>query len=289
MRDYLTRIGFITSDADIAPFHAGTRDDPSLTVMKHLPTGARFLNESRRDKDYYGAKTGNAPLAGGEKKMSTEEYFDTRRRLAQFERFVARQRILDFGCGSGSFLKAAVPIARSVAGVEPNASDLAALAAAGIAATKDISDADGLFDTVFAFHSFEHLDEPLSYLKALAQRLVPGTGRLVIEVPHAGDFLIQASGVAEFRNYTFWSEHLILHSRASLAWFFRMAGLGAPVISGYQRYSFANHLGWLIKRRPGGHMGDLAVFDSDGLNGEYAKNLQRLDQTDTLIAVYMAP
>ena len=49
-----------------------------------------------------------------------------------------------------------------------------------------MADADGLFDIVLAFHSVEHLDELLAYLKALAQRLVPGTGRLAIEGPHAG-------------------------------------------------------------------------------------------------------
>ena len=289
MRDYLTQIGFIGDDAEVEPFHQGTRDDPFLAVLRHKPTGALFLSETRRDKGYYAAKRENAPLVSGEKKLSSEKFFDSRRRLTQFERFIAGQRILDFGCGDGTFLRRAAPLAQSVAGVEPSRQDQEALAAAGITGFTDIAEAQGPYDTVFLFHCFEHLDEPVDYLKRLARLLTPHKGRMVIEVPHAGDFLIQTSGVGEFRDFTFWSEHLILHTKASLAWFFATAGLSRPVITGYQRYSFANHLGWLTRRRPGGHMSDLAVYDSDDLNSEYAKNLQRLDQTDTLIATYTAP
>ena len=65
------------------------------------------------------------------------------------------------------------------------------------------------------FHVLEHIpfqNETLKILKSKLKRKV----KIIIEVPHAEDFLILQDELKEFKNFTFWSEHLILHTQKSL-------------------------------------------------------------------------
>jgi hypothetical protein len=87
----------------------------------------------------------------------------------------------------------------------------------------------------------------------------------------------------EFKNFTFWSEHLILHTYTSLKLMLLKSGFKNINIEYYQRYNFSNHLGWFLKRKPGGHNFYKGII-SDELNYYYCKNLKRQKQTDTLIA-----
>ena len=45
----------------------------------------------------------------------------------------------------------------------------------------------------------------------------------------------------------------------------------------YQRYNFSNHLGWFLKREPGGHNVYRKII-SDELNQSYCENLKKLGQ-----------
>ena len=53
---------------------------------------------------------------------------------------------------------------------------------------------------------------------------------------------------------------------------------------GIRLYNFSNHLGWYLKRKPGGHNFYKEII-SDSLNLSYCENLKKLGQTDTLIAI----
>ncbi len=52
----------------------------------------------------------------------------------------------------------------------------------------------------------------------------------------------------------------------------------------YQRHNFSNHLGWFLKRKPGGQNFYEKII-SDKLDNFYIENLKKLGQTDTLIAI----
>jgi SAM-dependent methyltransferase len=135
---------------------------------------------------------------------------------------------------------------------------------------------------VTLFHVFEHLDDPLASLRLIGRALRPG-GRLVVEVPHARDFLLSFADLDAFKQFTFWSEHLILHTRRSLEVFLRAAGFVDVIVEGFQRYPLANHLHWLAKGQPGGQHHWAPLLDAD-VDRAYAAMLARLDVTDTLIA-----
>lgn len=133
------------------------------------------------------------------------------------------------------------------------------------------------------FHVLEHIPYQIETLKVLKSKL-KNKGKIIIEVPHAEDFLILQEELKEFKNFTFWSEHLILHTRKSLKTVLLKSGFKNIKIHYYQRYNFSNHLGWFLKRKPGGHNFYKGIV-SDELNSSYSENLKKIGQTDTLIAI----
>ena len=133
------------------------------------------------------------------------------------------------------------------------------------------------------FHVLEHIPFQIDTLKAIKSKL-KNNGKIIIEVPHAEDFLILQDELKEFKDFTFWSEHLILHTYKSLKTVLIKAGFRNINIQYYQRYNFSNHLGWFLKKKPGGH-NFFKKLSSKKINDSYTKNLEKLGQTDTLIAI----
>ena len=70
------------------------------------------------------------------------------------------------------------------------------------------------------FHVLEHIPHQIQTLKIIKKNLKKN-GKLIIEVPHADDFLLNFDELKEFKDFTFWSEHLILHTFFSLKKFLK--------------------------------------------------------------------
>jgi hypothetical protein len=130
---------------------------------------------------------------------------------------------------------------------------------------------------------FEHLTDPFGLLKVAYDKLTVG-GKIIIEVPHANDFLFSYLELEEFKKFTFWSEHLMLHNRWSLTAFLEKANFRNTVITGFQRYNLANHLHWLKEKKPGGHI-TWSMVTTEQLDSAYSSMLAGIDRTDTLIAI----
>ena len=101
------------------------------------------------------------------------------------------------------------------------------------------------------FHVFEHLPDPIDILSQLKTKM-RSSGRVIIEVPHANDFLLNVAENLAFKEFTLWSQHLILHTRFSLKIILEYCGFKNIVIEGVQRYPLSNHLQWLAKGVAGG-------------------------------------
>ena len=149
--------------------------------------------------------------------------------------------------------------------------------------SNNINSFEKKFDIITMFHVLEHIPYQVSTLKFLKSKLKK-KGKIIIEVPHAEDFLVLQDELKEFKNFTFWSEHLILHTYNSLKTILLKSGFKKINMQYYQRHNFANHLGWFLKRKPGGHNFYKKIV-SDKLNSIYCKNLIKLGKTDTLIAI----
>jgi hypothetical protein len=130
------------------------------------------------------------------------------------------------------------------------------------------------------FHVLEHIPNQIETLKKLKEKLSK-KGKIIIEVPHAEDFLLSLD---EFKKFTFWSKHLVLHTKSSLRTILKFSGFKKIKIKYYQRYNFANHLGWFIKRIHGGQVFYKNIADNK-INKDYFDYLVRKKTTDTLIAI----
>ena len=139
------------------------------------------------------------------------------------------------------------------------------------------------------FHVLEHLPDPLPVLRAIRGKLAAESGMLVVEVPHARDFLLSELHNEAFTAFTLWSQHLVLHTRESLSLLLRAAGFVDVEVVGVQRYGLANHLTWLSEGKPGGHQGALARLETEALGDAYAAALAGIDATDTLVATARVP
>ena len=145
----------------------------------------------------------------------------------------------------------------------------------------------GSLDVVTLFHVLEHLTHPLESLREIATRL-GDAGTVLIEVPHARDALFTLYDSEPFKAFTFWSEHLVLHTRQSLKILLETAGFEQVEIRGRQRYPLSNHLHWLARQRPGGHEA-WSCLNTTMLHEAYEAALAGIDRTDTLIATTRTP
>ena len=282
----LLSLGLIEEN-NIREFFPSVRDRDDVRVMIDNSSGLIFLSETEHiEKSYYQEKPGTSYWSSVNREEGlkiTEE--DDRRRYDQFGDGVKGKKFLDVGCGLGGSLELFGKSAEQVYGVEVQNDIRKILLEKGFKAFDSVfSIPEQLrLDVISLFHVFEHLPEPLSILQRLTQHLEPG-GKIIIEVPHANDALIKTYSLDSFKKFTFWSEHLILHTRNSLYRYMETVGLKNIKINGFQRYPLSNHLYWLNCGKPGGQ-NIWKEMRNEKLERAYAEHLNELDRTDTLIAI----
>lgn len=91
--------------------------------------------------------------------------------------------ILEFGCGSGQFLKSAARAASNVIGIDFNADAVDEARRHGLNCFTALDDVVGSFQAVVAFQTLEHLEKPGSSIRELIGRISSG-GYLIIAVPN---------------------------------------------------------------------------------------------------------
>ena len=297
----LKKLKLIT-DKNLIVFHKRTRDK-NIPIIKDTKTEIIFLKKKITNTDYYSSlqykknhrknsvnklipfeeiKIANKKTSS--KYVKPEKLNDNLRRKNQFNKILYNKEVLDYGCGWGGFLST-LNKAKSLSGVELRKECIGRIKTS----IKKINISDNInffkkkFDVINLFHVLENLPNQVKIFKSIHSKLKKN-GKIIIEVPHAKDFLILQDGLKEFRNFTFWSEHLILHTENSLKKILSESGYKKINIIFYQRYSFFNHLGWFIKRKPGFHKFYEKYFTKKTSN-LYSENLVKIKQTDTLIAI----
>lgn len=265
-------------------FYPSVRDRQDISVLRDPLTDVIILSSSEHISiDYYVEKPEQTDhLVHGH--MIASPYLpDDLRRAEEFSTLLHAKRWLDFGCGLGGLLHAMQDRPLQAWGLEPNQERAAIAQAKGLTILKHLDQVpEHSLDIISMFHVLEHLTTPLETLVEIRERLRPG-GSILIEVPHARDALFTLYDSEAFKRFTFWSEHLVLHTRQSIGIILQHAGFTDIQISSKQRYPLSNHLHWLSRQKPGGH--DIwALLNSANLHSEYEAALARIDRTDTLIA-----
>jgi len=262
--------------------------DKKIPVYKDRSSGVIFLERCLTSSEYYkSVKYNNNTLSKKilKKNIRSTILDDDIRRVAQFKKLFLKKKILDFGCGWGGFLKN-IKQAKSLTGIELREECISFIKKniKKISISNNLNDlSNKKYDIITLFHVLEHLPHQIEILKTIKEKLYRN-GKVIIEVPSAKDFLLSFDDFEDFKKFTFWSEHLILHSEKSLREVLKKAGYKKIKIKYYQRYNFANHLGWFLKKKPGGHFFFKDIIDIK-MNRNYIEFLKRIKSTDTLIAI----
>ena len=284
IKELLLEIGAI-SEPDLVVFSEGTRDRDSLIVYRDRRSGVIFIDNFYVGHEEYEVGEHRDHLTKLIGIPDWERYNDTKRRTDAYKQFIVGKDIVDVGCGKGHFVENVQYDTKSVLGVEIDSACRKNLDEKGISNSADIGHLpDDSIDTVFCFHVLEHLIEPMKILSEMRRVLRPG-GVIIIEVPHARDFLLTTLGGDAYKLFALWSQHLILHTRSSLERLIAEAGFTSQQTEGIQRYPLSNHLHWLKVQKPGGHKSLLSCIDSPALVREYGAALSKLDATDTLVCI----
>ncbi len=145
-----------------------------------------------------------------------------RRRLRWANRIAAAQRrLLDIGCGDGSFLLRASQQGWTVAGTEL---DPGPARAAGLTVGRSLDDVRHAapFDVVTLWHSLEHMPEPARVVAEICTVLAPG-GAVLVAVPDFGGWQAALTGRAWLHADV--PRHLFHFTAASLTRLLTGAGL----------------------------------------------------------------
>ena len=128
---------------------------------------------------------------------------DDVRRAKQFKNYFQNKNILDFGCGWGGMLNNiknskslnAVELRKNcVRFIQDNFKD--------IKIQENILDFKKKFDVITLFHVLEHIPNQIETLKIIKKKL-SRNGKIIIEVPHAEDFLLEFKDLPEFKKFIF--------------------------------------------------------------------------------------
>ena len=145
--------------------------------------------------------------------------------VATFEPYRKNNRLLDIGCGAGSFLKAAARQNWKAFGLEVSQSAIEHARSLGFEVfhgeIEEANYADGYFDVVIASELLEHLPDPRALLSSISRILRPG-GLFWATTPHGRGISARILGVD-------WStvcppEHLQLFSVAGIKRLLSSAG-----------------------------------------------------------------
>lgn len=275
----------ISNNNSIIKYYPTVRDRNDVSVLRCEKSGVIILDrtdhidvnhyEKMKGCTYFGAENRNMAI------METHE--DDERRCDKFKGIILNKKWLDIGAGVGGALIKLSPYASETHAVEPQIEAYNNLLSLGYQSYRKTEEAPKeYFNVVTLFHTLEHFTDQIAELETI-KKVMAKNAKIIIEVPHANDFLISFLDCEPFKKATFWSEHLILHTRISLEIILKKVGFRNITVSGIQRYPLSNHLHWLSKGKPGGHR-IWSELRTKELDNEYEKMLSRLDKTDTLIA-----
>tara|TARA_Y100000589_G_scaffold328890_1_gene374029 strand:+ start:979 stop:1845 length:867 start_codon:yes stop_codon:yes gene_type:complete len=258
------------------------RDSNDVRVMEDSLSQVIYLDWDKKEHsiDYEKTRENNYSFY-------YEDFLNSEIRLRELLPLIGSEKVLDFGCGNGTFIKKLSEVIgkNRCLGIEKSLNIRKNLTQYGIEIDTDIDNIKDHVSAIFCFHVLEHLDKPEDFLKKAYSILSNTKGRLILEVPHANDPLIRFYKCEEFKKFTFWSQHLILHTCESLKRLCKYSGFKNVSIILKQRYPLSNHLYWINEGRPGGHKTNLSLLDNENLNNEYSNSLIRLGFSDSLIAI----
>ena len=164
---------------------------------------------------------------------------------------IRNKSVLDIGCGGGSFLDNIKGLTNQISCVEPNIAFQKSLRNSGYEVFNDINDINGkTYDLLTAFHVIEHVDDPVSFLKFISEKMNLGS-RLIITTPNLNDILFNT--LYEYKQFFYRKAHNFYFDEISLRNLGNIADLNCKKFTFKHRYSASNFFYWLKDKKPCGN------------------------------------
>ena len=231
------------------------------------------------DNEFY--QKGEMHLGAAVEKWLEVTKADDARRFKHLKNKIKDKEILDFGSGNAGFLMLAKNSAKDAVGLEIDETLNEHYKQNDISVITDLKQTDKKFDLITMFHVLEHLPNPKEILQEIAPKLKQD-GELIIEIPSSEDALITVYKNKGFKNFTYWGCHLFLFNEKTLQKLFKDSAYKINSIKHVQRYGIANHLHWILRNQPGGHIA-WKFLDVKFLNKIYETILSFFKITDTIV------
>lgn len=189
-------------------------------------------------------------------------------------------RVLEVGCSAGHFLHAIAPRVGEIVGIELNLDNCRFVSEElGFRTySTPIEETDleeDSFDTIFVFHTLEHMENPRGFLEVIRRYLKPD-GKLYVEIPCLEDPLLSVYKLSSYADFWYREPHLFNFTAETLSLLTQQAGFLGEIVR-VQRYSFLNHLSWKLTGKPQGSaeiaMRVPRLADPDQTNPEVAARL----------------
>jgi len=199
----------------------------------------------------------HSPVIG--KTLSAQEMFDLELKFQPSrikrvrELLNSSSNVLEIGSSTGHFLHSIRDMVRETTGIELN-SEHAEFAKNNLELNifdQPLGKApleQNSYDVIFMFQVFEHIPNPLEFLK-LCKKYLKKSGIIYIEVPNIKDVLLNVYNISQFRDFYFRVPHVYYYSEETLQLILKKAGFQGTV-STSQEYTFFNHIHWLTTRKP---------------------------------------
>lgn len=161
--------------------------------------------------------------------------------------------VLDVGCSAGQFLDSLKGRVGTRVGMEFRDEDAKFVREKlGIPVYQEPIDAvqikEAPFDLITTLQVTEHVEKPIEFIAAFKKHLKPG-GHIYIEVPNIDDVMLTHYHIEGYANFYYREPHLTYFSAKTLGDLLAKAGFTGKITS-VQRYSFRNHLNWLLTGQP---------------------------------------
>mgnify|MGYP001212233185 CR=1 FL=1 len=210
-------------------------------------------------------------------------FYDFERRSKYIEDIIKNKVWVDFGTGLGYMLKKMKNVYKKKYGIEVNKYCLDTLMAENIIVKEHINQIDEKIDIITMFHVLEHIENPIDILNSFYNKLTDD-GKIIIEIPHANDFMLTKIDNKEYKDFILWDEHLVLHNEESITKLLNFCNFEIIKFDYIQRYPLSNNLYWCNNKKPNGHS-ILNFLNNTDLHIVYEDTLKKGKCTDTIILI----